>query len=200
MDALHEIAWLFILMAAICALIIVADLCLRPAQPRWIMNLVWPVTALYGGPLALVLYCQMGRGQDPRPETSVALGTFCAGAGCVIGNVLAEMLLPFVHFSVEGSPLLGEWTLQGIGACVGAILFRYAADIPHRSMWRSLQTGILQSVAWQVGVSGGMAIAIFLIIRHPLGANDAVFLVGDATMHRPLAFAWLILSTGYICT
>jgi len=175
MDALHEIAWLFILIAAICALIIVSDLCLRPAQPLWIMNLVWPLTALYGGPLALVLYCQMGRGQDPRPETSVALGTFCAGAGCVIGNVLAEMLLPFVHFSVEGSALLGEWTLQGIGACVGAILFRYAADIPRRSVVKALQTGILQSVAWQVGVSGGMAIAILLIFKQSLGVGDPVF-------------------------
>jgi hypothetical protein len=44
----------------LCAVVIAVDL-LRHPQKMWIMNAVWPVTALYWGPLALWSYSAMGR-------------------------------------------------------------------------------------------------------------------------------------------
>lgn len=47
-------------LAAVCAVVIAADL-LRHPQKMWIMNIVWPITALYAGPLAVIGYYRAGR-------------------------------------------------------------------------------------------------------------------------------------------
>src|SRR5436305_6512501 len=58
--------WLTILsiislaLGAISAMVITVDLLSHP-QKMWIMNVVWPVTALYAGPLALISYFKAGR-------------------------------------------------------------------------------------------------------------------------------------------
>jgi hypothetical protein len=48
-------------LAGACALTIVLDLLTGHSQHMWIMNIVWPVTALYFGPLALYAYFRWGR-------------------------------------------------------------------------------------------------------------------------------------------
>ena len=59
--------WLFLLaiaslsVAGLCSLIIGIDLIAGHRQHMWIMNIVWPVTALYFGPLALCAYFKWGR-------------------------------------------------------------------------------------------------------------------------------------------
>lgn len=58
--------WLFLLavvslgVAILCTVFIILDLRGRP-QHMWIMNLVWPITALYAGPLGLWAYYRIGR-------------------------------------------------------------------------------------------------------------------------------------------
>jgi Domain of unknown function (DUF4396) len=49
---LHIVAWVYLTLSFACALAIVFDEFRRP-QKMMIMNLVWPITALYGGPVAL---------------------------------------------------------------------------------------------------------------------------------------------------
>jgi hypothetical protein len=44
---LHALSIAYLLLGLISATIIAIDL-LRHPQPMWIMNLVWPVTALFG--------------------------------------------------------------------------------------------------------------------------------------------------------
>jgi hypothetical protein len=44
---LHDLSWGFLALGALCALVIAADELKRP-QHMWIMNIVWPVTALFG--------------------------------------------------------------------------------------------------------------------------------------------------------
>ena len=79
----------------------------------WIMNLVWPLTGLWAGPLALAAYYRVGRlssqkarqrakvrGEDPPGKRkpfwqSAALGTLHCGSGCTLGDILAEWLLFF---------------------------------------------------------------------------------------------------------
>lgn len=188
MPALQEIAWLFILIALLCALIVVADLCLRPPQPIWVMNLVWPVTALYAGPFGLILYCCLGRMSAQGSRAAVVHRTLYCGAGCITGYLVAEGLLPFIPFTVAGSALYGRWTLEMICAFVIGILFQYvairameAAGPAARLMgfWRTLLAALkadtLPLIAWQVGMYGGMAIATFLVFKHPLSPLDPVF-------------------------
>ena len=72
-------------------------------QPMAIMNVVWPVTALYGGVIALWFYARYGRahGRAPFP-ISAAVGTTHCGAGCTLGDIIAEWLALFF-------PTLAVW-------------------------------------------------------------------------------------------
>lgn len=49
---LHILAWAYLSLCFLCSAITVADEVRRP-QKMMIMNFVWPITALYGGPVAL---------------------------------------------------------------------------------------------------------------------------------------------------
>jgi Domain of unknown function (DUF4396) len=60
-DWLVVLAWVWLVLAGICLLVIVADFLSGHRQHMAIMNLVWPITALYGGPIALVAYFRIGR-------------------------------------------------------------------------------------------------------------------------------------------
>jgi hypothetical protein len=59
---LYYLASASLVIAALCALVIVYDI-VRGGhkQHMWIMNVVWPVTALYGSVFALYAYFKVGR-------------------------------------------------------------------------------------------------------------------------------------------
>jgi hypothetical protein len=60
MDWLHMVAVVSLVAAAACATLIAFDLTKHP-QHMWIMNIVWPLTALYSGVIALWAYHRIGR-------------------------------------------------------------------------------------------------------------------------------------------
>lgn len=188
MSALEEIAWLFLLIAVLCALIVVLDLCLRPLRGAWVTNVIWPLAALWAGPIGLILYCFLGRaGESPRTVSWApkALNTFYCGAGCLVGYVVAEAIIPFVP-PVSGSLLLARWTVEAACAFVFGIGFLHVAvrsvtsgSVTSGGFWPSLSSalkaGALPLIAWQVGTMGGMAAARFLVFRYPLASTDPVF-------------------------
>jgi hypothetical protein len=55
------------------------------------MTLVWPVVALSGGPLTVWLYYRNREGAEPFP-VAVAAATCHCGAGCTLGDLIAETL------------------------------------------------------------------------------------------------------------
>ena len=61
----HIIAWLSLILATICAVVILIDIRSRP-QPMKVMSFVWPLCALFGGPFLLAFYYSWGRA--PRSE------------------------------------------------------------------------------------------------------------------------------------
>jgi len=56
---LHVLAWTYLSLSLLCAVVIVIDEFRRP-QKMTIMNFVWPITALYFGPLAVWGYRKSG--------------------------------------------------------------------------------------------------------------------------------------------
>lgn len=60
-NPLLVIANICLIIGGLSALIIAIDLLAGHKQHMWIMNLVWPITALYAGPLALWGYFTAGR-------------------------------------------------------------------------------------------------------------------------------------------
>jgi hypothetical protein len=69
---LHDVSIASLLLGALCALIILTDLFRHP-QHMWIMNVVWPVTALFGSVWILWQYFTYGRlAEDARARAAMA--------------------------------------------------------------------------------------------------------------------------------
>ena len=103
----------------------------------------------------------------PKWESAV-LSTLHCGAGCTLADLVGEWFMYFVPIAVGGSLLAGAWIADYILALVFGIGFQYAAI---RGMERTLGRGtalrraakadILSLTAWQAGMYGWMAVAIF---------------------------------------
>src|ERR1700733_6184805 len=109
---LTTIAWVSLIAAFASVLIIAVDEARHP-QKMWIMNLVWPITALYFSIFALWAYFRIGKPttSDAMPKMShmnmehaagphaptrdptwqqTAIATSHCGAGCTLGDIIAE--------------------------------------------------------------------------------------------------------------
>ena len=58
---LERLAIASLVTAACCAGIIAVDILRGNKQHIWIMNVVWPITALWSGPLGFLAYFRIGR-------------------------------------------------------------------------------------------------------------------------------------------
>lgn len=188
-----------LVVAFACAAIIAFDETRRP-QHMWIMNLVWPITALFGSVLWLAFYWRSGRGaprQDGRQDNrgngaehketpmavAVAKGASHCGAGCALGDIIAEWLafsVPPVAVAFGWRSLFGEktfavWILDFLIAFLLGVVFQYFTIKPMRDL--SVKDGIVAAVkadvasitSWQVGMYGAMAILQFLWFRRAFG-------------------------------
>ena len=177
-----------------CALVIAIDLLAGRRQPMAVMNLVWPITALYAGPLGLWAYWRLGRvprgaaeegrhghGSERPFAQSVALAATHCGSGCTLGDLAAEALLLALPFTWFGSELLTGWTLDFLFAFAIGIAFQYftirpmGKDSPREALLAALKADTLSLVAWQVGMYGWMAIATFSLFGGTLDKAGPVF-------------------------
>ncbi len=200
-DWLHTIAWSALLLGGACALFIAIDVSRHP-QHMAVMNIVWPVTALFGTIFVLWIYLRYGRlatreafdsanrnHQQPPSKRLipfpliVAKGALHCGAGCSIGDLVAESLaffFPIVATWFGWHWLFAEktfavWVLDFIFAFALGIVFQYFAIVPMRKL--SPGGGILAAVkadslslaSWQVGMYGVMAIMQFAVLRPAFG-------------------------------
>jgi hypothetical protein len=185
--------------AGCCCLVIIIDLWAGHRQHMWIMNLVWPITALYAGPVALWAYFKVGRSasqagmagdmdmkvmaqQQEKPFwQSVALGATHCGSGCVLGDIVSEWFTFFVPLVLFGHGIFGAWVLDYILAFIFGIAFQYFTIKPMRHLTPSqglaaaLKADSLSLSFWQVGMYGWMAIATFGIFGHELAKTGPVF-------------------------
>lgn len=110
-------------------------------------------------------------GMKGRPRwQSVVLSTLHCGAGCTLADIVGEWFLFFVPVAIGGSILAGTWVVDYLLALAFGIGFQYAAI---RGMERMLPRGeairraakadILSLTAWQAGMYGWMAVAIFAL-------------------------------------
>lgn len=197
-DTLYNVALISLFVGALSALVIVVDVMTHPQQ-MWIMNLVWPLTALYAGPLALWGYFSAGRlsirraveeakkrGEDPPGKKKpfwqmVALGASYCGAGCTLADIGAEWTLFFFPLTLFGMKIFGSWTADYFVALAIGIVFQYFTIAPMRNL--SLREGLVAATkadflslsAWQIGMYGWMAIATFLIFGHEIEKTNPVF-------------------------
>lgn len=179
----HDLSIASLAAGAICAVIIVIDEFRHP-QPMGVMNVVWPVTALFGSVAWLWAFWRFGRSSaSPGQQTpfAVVIGKAAShcGAGCTLGDILAECLvlavpaLPlwFGWQSIFGERVFAIWVLDFICAYIMGIVFQYFAIVPMRKLdfprgiWESIKADTLSLIAWQVGMYSFMGLAQFYLFR-----------------------------------
>jgi uncharacterized protein DUF4396 len=190
---LHILALAYIALCALIAIWIALD-SLRHPQRMWVMQLVWPITAMYFGPIAVWLYLHTKpmstrEGQQPDEGTKqrmedmeatreqVSVSVFHCGAGCTLGDVLGESVLFAVGGSaatfVAGSEFGTKLVVDFLLAYLFGIFFQYFTIVPMRGL--SFGKGVLAAMradtvsilAFEVGMFAWMALTRFVFFPEP---------------------------------
>ena len=130
---LHDLSIASLLLGGVCAAVVAGDL-LRHPQHMWIMNVVWPVTALFGTFWVVWQYFTYGRlAEHARASAAmkrheempskkltpfrvmVANGALHCGSGCTLGDIVAEwlvFLVPSIAIWFGWHTIFGDPTLS----------------------------------------------------------------------------------------
>lgn len=185
------IAWISIGIAFLCAAFIALDETRNP-QSMGVMNIVWPVTALYLSIFAVWAYLTIGRQRtsaakhhDMQPAVQhsrrnrptaaqVAIGTSHCGAGCMIADIVSEFALAAAGFVILGSVLWTSYIIDFIAAWALGIVFQYFAIHPMRqdlsrgaAIAAAIKADTLSILAFQMGMYAWMALVYFRLFRAP---------------------------------
>lgn len=167
---LHYLSMAYLVFGFVCTAVVVLDLFRHP-QHMWIMNVVWPVTALFGTLWILWQYFRYGRLAERRlaheamqrkeemPSRKstpfpimVASGTLHCGSGCALADIAAEWLVfavpavavAFGYQSIFPDRIFAVWVVDFVFAYLFGIVFQYFTIAPMRGL--GLGAGILQAV------------------------------------------------------
>jgi Domain of unknown function (DUF4396) len=185
---LQVFAWLSLGTAFICAAVISVHE-IRHSQKMMVMNLVWPLTALYLSVFGLFAYSRFGvlmaksrghhdgelhsdgkmkMGQQAGPtliDAAVA-ATHC-GPGCVLGDIVSEFAVFASGAVILGSALWASFVWDFVAAWSLGIAFQYFTIVPMRKLSPSeglmaaVKADMLSIIAFQVGMYGWMLLVHF---------------------------------------
>ena len=217
----HVLSIASLLLAGSCFLLIAFDL-LRHPQHMWIMNVVWPVTALFGSVWIVWQYLRYGRlaerrlahearqkGEDPPNKRltpfpiMVANGTLHCGSGCTLGDIAAEGLMiafpaivvAFGYRSLFSEQIFARWIVDYIFAYAFGIVFQYFTIAPMRGL--SLGQGIMAAIkADTLSLTAWQCgMYAFMAIAH-----FVIFRIGFGTELEPTSPEfWFMMQVAMIC-
>lgn len=177
--SLAVVAWSALALGFGCAGWILVDIYGRGHRQHLpVMEAVWPLTAMYFGPVAVWAYRRFGHagmaGRTRRPRwPSVAVSVSHCGAGCVLGDVLAEFILFALAGSIAGQPLFAEYVGDYAIAISFGIVFQYLViartrGLPrHKSLIAAGKSDFIALSAFEIGLFGWMALMRFVFFTDP---------------------------------
>lgn len=202
---LHVLAWIYLGVCSACALYILVDLFSGHRRKMWIMHLVWPITAMYFGPVAVWMYRRtlpVSSEDSPKPgeETrktmkdteptreQVTVAVFHCGAGCTLGDILGEAGLFVIggavaRFVAAGSEFATKLVVDFVLAYFFGIFFQYFTIVPMRGLppakgiLAAMRADTTSIMAFEIGMFGWMALTRFVLFPEParIHPNMAVF-------------------------
>jgi hypothetical protein len=209
---LEVFAWLSLGIASLCAAIIAVHE-IRHPQKMMVMNLVWPLTALYLSVFGLVAYFRFGVpmarsrghnesppdgkmmfGQQSRGPTLIdaALSATHCGAGCVLGDIVSEFAVFASGAMILGSMLWASFVWDFVAAWCLGIAFQYFTIVPMRKLppmeglKAAAKADTLSIIVFQVGMYGWMLLVHFrLFPESHLQPYEATY--------------WLMMQVAMIC-
>jgi uncharacterized protein DUF4396 len=166
-------------------------------QQMRVMEAVWPVTALYAGPLANLGYRRSGRAntrqwlgehgrQEPPDKPSwatIVVGVSHCGAGCTLGDIVAEFAVFFLGVELAGQTLFAEYVADYLLAVALGLVFQYFAIAPMRGLGlrdglvAAAKADILSLTAFEIGLFGWMALTslVFFPAPHHIHPDSPVY-------------------------
>ncbi len=191
---LTAVSWAYLALALSCAAAILYDVYGRGYRQRvGVMEAVWPVTALYFGPLALLAYHRWGRPRSEKwqeergsaPEKSLpaaaATGGTPGGAASAIGHLVGVPLVVLSGLTIAGLDL---WAMILVIAVIAtALLFAFEyffSTVPARGLSSgeglgvALLIALVTVLAFDVGMGGWMLVLHFALFMPP--PTDVAFL------------------------
>jgi hypothetical protein len=187
------------------AAVIVYDIFVRGhRQDMWIMEAVWPITALYFGPLAWVGYVRWGRLASPRYRdrrgreadygevVSTGIGVSHCGAGCTLGDIVGEWIVFAAGLEIAGLALWPEYIGDFALAFTIGIAFQYFSIAPMRGLGArdgivaALKADTLSLTFFEMGLFGWMALMAF------------VFFPAPHHLHPDSPVYWFLMQVGMI--
>lgn len=180
---LVALSWISICISLATAIWIALHVLARNRQPMAVMNFVWPITALYFGPLAIPVYLQLGTektGNMPLWKAAFKGDTHC-GAGCTLGDLAGEGLVFGFGLKFAGSIMWTGVAVDFAFAYLLGLVFQYYATAPmrHISGWDGLKAAAkadtLSLVAFEAGMLVWMALSGRILFQPRLQPNQATF-------------------------
>lgn len=181
------VAWTFLVLAVLSAGAILVDIYLRGhRQPSRAMEIVWPVTALYLGPFALLAYARWGR---PASRTTGSMASTVAfglpgGAASVLAHIVGVPLVVATGWTIAG---LDMWAMIAVIAVIALVLlfaFEYrsrAAASATPSAGRTAGTAAIVALvtilAFDIGMVGWMVVLYLGTLMPPVSEVSFVFLM-----------------------
>jgi hypothetical protein len=199
---LPVIAWISLGLAFASALWIAAGE-IRHPQKMWIMNIVWPVTALYFGVVGVWAYYKIGlpmrKGTQSETDggqhtqnmeqarknptwAQVAVSASHCGAGCALGDVAAEFAVFRFGLTLFGATLWADYVVDLAAAWLLGIFFQYFAIkpmgnlSPGKALTAAIKADTLTIIAFQIGMYAWMGLTHLVFFpQHHLHPDDARF-------------------------
>jgi Domain of unknown function (DUF4396) len=184
------------------AVIVVDESVLGYRQPVRILEVVWPVTALYFGPETIAAYRKWGRPQslrwrerhgDPpkKLQNPALLHLRHCGAHCTLGAIIATVITFAIGINVSGEREWPEYIADYVAALAMGILFRYSAE-PRTGgsrVWAAMRIVVKADLLTVSAFE--LALLVWLILVH-----DLVFPAAVLRANNPVF--WFILQIGLI--
>jgi hypothetical protein len=218
---LHILSIVALLAGIFCALVIAIDVT-RHHQHMFIMNIVWPVTALFGTVWIVWQYFRYGRlaerrlvheakqkGEEPPNRrltpfpVMVANGALHCGSGCALGDIVSEWLLvlfpaiavAFGYQSLFSDKIFASWIVDYLFAYAFGILFQYFTIAPMRGL--SLGQGLIAAVKADTLSLTAWQLGMygFMAVAH-----FAIFGIVFGTRLEPVSVEfWFMMQIAMIC-
>jgi hypothetical protein len=216
----HIAAIALLMLGVLCATYMAWQMKRTPPKMA-VMRFVWPLCALFAGPLLIWFYhryARMDSGKTPY-AAKVAKGTLHCGAGCSLADLICEnvahiapgVLAFFGMGTIFETEIFAQWTMDYVFALLIGIVFQYFAIAPMRDLSvgegivTATKADVLSLTSWQIGMYGFMGLAHFVLFPALFGgkvdAGSPVFwvamqiamLAGFATAYFP---NWWLIRSG----
>jgi uncharacterized protein DUF4396 len=183
---LTVIAWISLGVAVMTSAAILFDIFVAGhRQQMGVMEAVYPLTALYLGPLVLLLYWRWARNTEnlynrvrpverERPRwVTIAIEVSHCGSGCTLGDLIAEWTIYALALTVAGRSLFAEYIGDFTLALALGVVFQYLAIAPMRGLGlgeglkAAVRADFVSLTFFEIGLFAWMALMAIVFFPAP---------------------------------